>query len=388
MFSSTDIHYDPTENCRTSGDYGEGDTVVHELPQFSPRHLGEEDTNTISDSNTHNKPLQLILQNAIQGNEEDMRTKMEARNGTFYSNDTNIKRKNDDSNEVIYDSGSVSYTPSILAGLRSSQRETDLGNNQKDASPMEQNIVLRWNKILEDEEDLRKRTLIVDRVEKQTGLFHKDNTAPLNFPPIASRYQCFCFRPIIHHDITCDIPIDRQRLVRIFFSNYIFTAFLIIANFIVVLTSVASPTVIKAEGWEDAEYRLEFQIVLAVPSLIGVIIVFPLWYWPAYRANATGNKEFYVLSFIGLGVSFCYAIASAVGPVGYGGAGFLFANEVRAIKGVPLAIVIVVMACLWLLESIICLVLIFFLQMKFKEDIESLNTAKAQFAAISIKYSI
>lgn len=233
----------------------------------------------------------------------------------------------------------------------------------------------RWRAAQEEEDKLRITAMNIERMEKQLAMVRGRDTP--NFPP-----SICCIRPLVHHDINGDIPLERQRFVRTAWYNFIITVILLIANAVIAIVNAVMPdkvgvTTDDVSQIDQDTYKIHF--VLSIVYLLGIVFAFIVWYWPLYKACATGNSLSYVLAFLGLGIAFGFSVLSSVGLLGYGGCGFLYAYFTQSLKGEALFIVTIVMAAMWVVQAVVFVAFIFFLRGWYKEDKASLASAKSQF---------
>lgn len=227
--------------------------------------------------------------------------------------------------------------------------------------------------VLEKEEKLRLAAMEVEKREKQLSLLLQK--APPNWP----RKFC-CIEPMVHHDILSDIPPERQSYVRKGYINYYFTCFLLVANFALSLTMLVLKNKKDETGATkktDDDGAIQ-HLGISVLFLTGIIFSFILWYWPVYKACGTGSSGQYIMGFVGLSVALFFDVFAAIGPVGYGGTGIVWAMQVNKDKGDKAFIPAIIMAVLWILQGVVFAWMIWRLYRYYQEDKASLAKAKAE----------
>jgi hypothetical protein len=176
----------------------------------------------------------------------------------------------------------------------------------------------RWNDALEQERQLAEQASRLEKYERQLNA-HFRNDAP-NFPP-----KCCCFDSIVFHDITADVFPARQKFVKGAYTNWYLTILFLVYNAALAITMMFLDPL---EGKEKPE-EIQSHLAIAVVMLLGIPLSFVLWYWPLYKACSTGASGQHIMSYIGLFVAIIFNIIVAVGPMGFGGCGFLYGFTIK-----------------------------------------------------------
>ncbi|PIA58779.1 hypothetical protein AQUCO_00500606v1 [Aquilegia coerulea] len=155
---------------------------------------------------------------------------------------------------------------------------SDSKNKEKDLANWEADLRRR-------EQDIKRREDAVTRA----GVPVDDR----NWPP---------FFPIIHHDITNEIPVHAQRLQYLAFASWLGIVLCLVFNIIAVTVCW-----IEGEG-----VRIFF--LATIYALLGVPLSYVLWYRPLYRAMRTDSalKFSWFFLFYLLHIGFC--IFAAIAP--------------------------------------------------------------------------
>ena len=127
---------------------------------------------------------------------------------------------------------------------------------------------------------------------------------------------------------------------------------------------------------------------VSVLYLTGIIFAFIVWYWPVYKACGTGSSSQYIMAFIGLTVALIFDLFTAIGPVGYGGTGLIWAMQVSDHKGDDAFIPAIIMACLWILQSLFFIWMLYRLYRFYQSDKASFAKAKSELFASEVKSSV
>ena len=232
----------------------------------------------------------------------------------------------------------------------------------------------RWSRVAAEEEQLRLQALDIDRRERQLAMRTTKQTP--NFPPL----RLFCIKPVVHHDIAGSIPQARQTFVKACYGTFYGTVLLLIANLVMIIVNVATCGESKlAHG--DRTTFLKHLILPIFYALAGSFGAFFVWYYPTYSACGSGSSINYVTAFIGLFVGLAFAVFQSVGPLGYGGAGFLYAVTTGSRCGTSNLLMIVPVAILWACLAVCMFAYIIKLRLFYKEDSASLDAAREQLKA-------
>lgn len=224
----------------------------------------------------------------------------------------------------------------------------------------------RWNAAVAREAKWTARDLEVEQLEKQLSIYHS-NRAP-NWP----RKFLLCVRPMVHHNIAEEILVPRQKLVHVAYVNYIATIFLLVANTLIVL----SLSTLANQPGRDSSPSMIQHVVVAVLQLLGIPLAFFVWYWPTYQSCATGACGTYRLAFCGLAMACLFNVVQMVGPIGYGGAGGLYAKEIFVTKGSVAAVAPAVVTAFWFLQLLGFFYVIHGMRGFFSVDMATLAAAK------------
>lgn len=142
-----------------------------------------------------------------------------------------------------------------------------------------------------------------------------------------------CVSPIVYHSIESEVPTDRVSFVRGMYYTYYATCVLLIYN--LVCCGIAMGSQDKKEGEvpaSDAGTDWTKHFGVSFVHLLGIVFAFPVWYFPIYRAASTFDRQQSSMALVGLVVALLYDAFMAVGLIGYGGAGFLFAMKLDKTK--------------------------------------------------------
>lgn len=126
------------------------------------------------------------------------------------------------------------------------------------------------------EGELRAKTVELDRREeevkrKEAALARAGVHLELkNWPP---------FAPIIHHDITNDIPVYLRKLMYTAFASYLGAVLCLLYNLIAVSVVVATVRFVGGE-----KVNVEFLFLAIIYLIVGVPSSYLCWYRPLYRA--------------------------------------------------------------------------------------------------------
>jgi len=228
----------------------------------------------------------------------------------------------------------------------------------------------RWNRVLEAERELTIEAAQLQRFEQRLLMMMR-NDEP-NFP------KCCCIDPIVFHDILADITAERQSFVRGAYTNWYLTIVLLIYNVSLALAFLF----VENAGGQTAHESMEAHLGIAAVFLVfGVPLSFMLWYWPLYKACGTGASGQHIMAYIGLFIAFLFDVIVAVGPIGFGGCGMLFAFEIKNTKknGEKAYIAPLVNAILFIIQA--CYFVYLFWKMKCvygPEDKASIAKANAE----------
>lgn len=234
-----------------------------------------------------------------------------------------------------------------------------------------QQFEARWQAVQEQERQLAMEAAKLEKYERQLLALTK-NDEP-NFPR-----KCCCIDPIVYHNILAEVPSERQSFVRTAYSNYYFTIVLLIYNFAIALTMMFvddDPT--KAAATVD----LAPHMGVAVLILFGIILAFVLWYWPTYKACATGSAGQHIMSRIGIIVAFLFNLVMTLGPIGFGGCGLLYGMYIKKVKGDNAFYPPLINALLWGLQGLYYLFMLWRMWCVYgKEDRATLARAQTEMA--------
>eukprot|EP00760_Papus_ankaliazontas_P034044 PhM_4_TR6910/c0_g1_i1/m.28211/K19995/SCAMP; secretory carrier-associated membrane protein len=164
------------------------------------------------------------------------------------------------------------------------------------------------------EKDLEAREAELSRRERDLRLL-EERQRP-NFPP-----KFLCIQPVVRHDIDQTIPPARAGFMRMLFGFYYIASLVLVFNLACTIAAAASPS----KDNSSSSFMTQFGV--SVVHLLGIPGAFILWYYPTYTALGTG-KSYFVCQ-VGLTVAFFYHLFMALGIMGYGAAGWLFAFTVK-----------------------------------------------------------
>jgi len=157
-----------------------------------------------------------------------------------------------------------------------------------------------------------------------------------------------CIGPVVYHNIEKAIPADRIGYAKASYSCYYFTILILVYNLICCIAAVAS------ENKSSSSTSYTGQMVASVIHLLGIPGAFIVWHYQIYTAiQPRGPLSRYGKAYLGLVVAILYNAFMTVGLSGYGGAGFLFATDLKDSKtsSAPYYMSIVCGLC-WLLQGI------------------------------------
>jgi hypothetical protein len=238
--------------------------------------------------------------------------------------------------------------------------------------PSQYELQERWNRALQEEERLRKLAGEVEAKERSVSGAIRRLTP--NFPR-----KVLCLSPVVHHDIEFDIPEDRRKFMKITYGQWWATVAMLSLNFIMCLIVLLLPN--KNEDVDGNAKSTSQHVGLAAGYLLGIPMSFVVWYWQVYKACMLRKSATYVAAFVGLAIAFLFAAFMAIGLVGLGGTGILFAVHVSDAKGSGAAVPVIILCCCWIAQCCLFAYLMFRLRQYYKADGASLEEAKRQVAA-------
>lgn len=234
----------------------------------------------------------------------------------------------------------------------------------------------RWRKVLEEE--ARLATLRAQVEAKEANAQSIIRRLSPNFPR-----KFLCFSPLVHHDISEDIPAPRQNFMKLAYGNWWATFAMLVLNFILNLIILMLPN--KHDSTTSSAANLSQHVGLSVAYLTGIPLSFMTWYWQMYKACAFHNSVTYVAGFIGLLIGLAFSVFMAIGIVGLGGTGVMFASQVSDSKGTGPAIPIGIMSVLWVVQAVVFIVMMVRLKKYYNEDGASLEEAQRQVTTSAAK---
>lgn len=273
--------------------------------------------------------------------------------------------------------GPTTLAPSVMLATRVSGRVPETGTSVVGGGTSANYVVPpeledRWRRALDEERQLNLLTAEIERKEAAAKLTLQRLTP--NFPP-----AFLCIQPLVHHNIPADIPIKRQRTVKIAFGNWIATSVLLFLNFIICL-SVSFVT--NKDGLADTEKlsakTTSQHVGLSVAYLTGIVFSFLLWYWQFYKSIAFGRSTTYLITFVGLLIGAAFSAFAAIGITGLGGCGAVFASDIARVKGTAASVPVGILCAFWAVQVLVFLFLMFRLRKYYKEDGASTEEAKRQ----------
>jgi hypothetical protein len=214
-------------------------------------------------------------------------------------------------------------------------------------------------KVLEKEQEVASR--MAQLKERQTQVIQAFMQLQPNWPP-----KCCCIEPIVYHDIDRAVPTDRIPFVKFSYGNYFMTIFLILYNIAAAITGVMTD---NAPGnTDDTSYQVHLGI--ACMFLLGIPGAFLVWHFQVYQATQIfGTLNRYGTAYLGLFIGFCFAVFNTLGLVGYGGCGWLYANNMSKKKVSQAAFYVVLIgAIFWSAQCLIFVVMFFKLRRYHNED--------------------
>lgn len=238
--------------------------------------------------------------------------------------------------------------------------------------PTQYELQERWSKALREEERLKKLAGDVEAKERSVSGAIRRLTP--NFPR-----KFLCMSPVVHHDIEFDIQADRQTFMKITYGQWWATVAMLSLNFIMCLIVLLLPNK-NADVDGDAKSTSQ-HVGLAAGYLLGIPMSFVVWYWQVYKACMLRKSATYVAAFVGLVVGFLFAAFMAIGLVGLGGTGILFAIHVSDAKGSGAAVPVIILCCCWIAQCCMFAFIMFRLRQYYYADGASLEEAKRQVAA-------
>lgn len=241
----------------------------------------------------------------------------------------------------------------------------------------------RYQKALEQEGKLKEFALEVERREKQVSLL-RSKSEP-NWP----RKFC-CIEPMVHHSILGDIPVERQAFVKKCYVNYYVTIFLLVFNCALALAMQVVPNVTDPTTNQPKKSNslLLQHFIVSVVFLLGIVFAFIVWYWPTYKALATGVSSQYLASFVGLLIAFFFDLLCLLGPIGYGGCGLMYALEIQQTKSSNAFIPVLIIALLWIFQALFFLYMAWRVRRHYRQDKASLAKAKAEMFASEVRSAL
>ncbi|GAB4859555.1 Secretory carrier-associated membrane protein 2 [Ancistrocladus abbreviatus] len=158
-------------------------------------------------------------------------------------------------------------------------------DNSKDFKKREKELQAREVELRKKEQELKRREEAISRA----GIVIEEK----NWPP---------FFPLIHHDISNEIPVHLQRLQYVAFTSYLGLVVCLSWNIVAVTTAW-----IKGEG-------VKIWLLSIIYFISGVPGAYVLWYRPLYRAMRTDSALKFGLFFLLYLVHIGFCILASVAP--------------------------------------------------------------------------
>ncbi|GMP95331.1 hypothetical protein CsSME_00044416 [Camellia sinensis var. sinensis] len=187
------------------------------------------------------------------------------------------------------------------------------------------------------EEDLKRREREIKRREDTVASVGVPTDGDRNWPP---------FFPIIHHDISNEIPVHAQKLQYLAFASWLGIVLCLVFNVIAVTVN-----------WiRGGDVKIFF--LATIYAILGCPLSYVLWYRPLYRAMRTDSalKFGWFFLFYSLHIVFC-VFAAIAPPIVFHGqslAGILAAIDVFS-RHVLVGIFYLIGFALFCLESLLSL---------------------------------
>lgn len=211
------------------------------------------------------------------------------------------------------------------------------------AAPVAAAVEITMEKLLEKEREVKERAAEIARREREVRLALQ-RMQP-NWP-----FKFLCINPVVYHDIVSEIPTERVSFVKWCYGNYFATILFILFNIVCALAAMTTSNVDFSGGGSPPNYGAH--LGASFLYVIGIPLAFIVWYFPIYKAAGTGQRGKYNLAFLGTTIAFLYNLFMALGFVGYGGCGWLFALSCRNNKSGSTAFIMsAICALMWSVQA-------------------------------------
>ena len=214
---------------------------------------------------------------------------------------------------------------------------------------------------MEDELNYRERVL-AQREKEALG------ARPANWP------RC---KPIIHHDIAGEIPGEAQTLVRRVYYLWLFTSFLLVFNFVAIMTALI----------EEVESAGPFALACLF-AIFSPLLAFYCWYLSLYNGARKSSSSYFVIFFFCFLIHILGCLFFVIGVRGTGAAGFLIGIKGFNSDSTATGAFCLIAAFLWLVDAGLSIFLITRAHQYYRASGHSLDQAKKEVAVSAAKNSV
>ncbi|ESO09035.1 hypothetical protein HELRODRAFT_185385 [Helobdella robusta] len=179
------------------------------------------------------------------------------------------------------------------------------------------------------QEELDRRAAELERREQELRRNMDPSARVKNFPPLPS---WFCLKPCFYQDISLEIPMEFQKLVRYHFHLWIAYCCVLLVN---IIGSISLMAIHGSEAGSTFGLSILF-FVLFTP------LSFVCWFRPIYDAFKKDSSFNFFLYFFVFFMQFCVSVIQCLGISGSGTVGFINGlTSVSANIGVGLFLVLI-----------------------------------------------
>lgn len=211
---------------------------------------------------------------------------------------------------------------SMVAGFQRAAGEA-AANAARQAATGVVNDVLTMDKLMAKEREIAALTASLTARDREVKLLMQ-RMLP-NWPP-----KFCCISPVVYHSIESEVPTDRVSFVRACYAMYYITAVFLVFNTVCAGVAMISPQAKDLTSDQKQDWSPHFGVSFV--HLLGIVFAFPVWYFPIYRALSTFDDSQYKMALVGGCVALFYDAFMALGFIGYGGCGWLFAMKLQTTK--------------------------------------------------------
>ncbi|XP_023816146.1 secretory carrier-associated membrane protein 1 [Oryzias latipes] len=233
------------------------------------------------------------------------------------------------------------------------------------SQPQGQEATRAAAELLRRQEELERKAAELDRREREMQTLSASGGRKNNWPPLPENLPV---APCFYHDISVDIPVEFQKIVKIMYYLWMFHTGTLLANLIACLSWFCV----------DATHGVDFGLSI-LWFLLFTPCSFVCWYRPLYGAfRSDSSFRFFVFFFVYV-CQFGIYVIQCIGISGWGASGWISAL-MGLNTSIPVGIIMILVAALFTSLAVMSLIMFKKIHALYRTTGASFEKAQQEFA--------